>query len=256
MHRPKGRNRPHPPVISMAIKDQFIPGIHNYCDRWCERCDFGSRCEVFAIEAEYALEESDDPMGDAVRTVAAALADAKRMLIEKAEETGVDIVAEANSPEVAEIMKRQHDAVYSEDAFKLAHDYALSARHTLEAADDWVEDAEDPLTQDMLAILRQYLFSIPVKVHSSFHAALDFEGYDDPDQLIDPQSDTNGTVKTALIMIERSLLAWAYLSTPSNSSIIRPWLGRLEQVRSLLETKFPKAHEFIRPGFDEIDTIM
>jgi len=29
---------------------KFISGIHNYCDRWCERCHFTERCEVYAAE--------------------------------------------------------------------------------------------------------------------------------------------------------------------------------------------------------------
>ena len=28
----------------------FIPGIYNYCDRWCERCLYTDRCRTFAME--------------------------------------------------------------------------------------------------------------------------------------------------------------------------------------------------------------
>ena len=27
----------------------FIPGIYNYCDSWCERCLYTSRCMNFAM---------------------------------------------------------------------------------------------------------------------------------------------------------------------------------------------------------------
>jgi hypothetical protein len=30
---------------------RHIPSIHNYCDRWCERCPFTLRCSVYAMEA-------------------------------------------------------------------------------------------------------------------------------------------------------------------------------------------------------------
>jgi hypothetical protein len=43
----------------MDIRDGFIVGIFNYCDRWCERCAFTSRCRVFADVAE--MEASHDP---------------------------------------------------------------------------------------------------------------------------------------------------------------------------------------------------
>lgn len=40
-------------------ESKFIPGIHNYCDRWCERCYFTSRCRVYE-----KLDESDTEAND------------------------------------------------------------------------------------------------------------------------------------------------------------------------------------------------
>ena len=36
----------------MEVRDGFIVGIFNYCDRWCERCRFTSHCRLFADGAE------------------------------------------------------------------------------------------------------------------------------------------------------------------------------------------------------------
>lgn len=41
----------------LAEDPRFIPGIYNYCDRWCERCAFTSRCITYAMDEP----ESDDP---------------------------------------------------------------------------------------------------------------------------------------------------------------------------------------------------
>ena len=35
-----------------AEDPRFIPGIYNYCDRWCERCALTSRCRNYAMEEE------------------------------------------------------------------------------------------------------------------------------------------------------------------------------------------------------------
>jgi len=44
--------------IKKLIDDtELLPGIHNYCDRWCERCPLTKRCAVFAMEQA----ESTDP---------------------------------------------------------------------------------------------------------------------------------------------------------------------------------------------------
>jgi hypothetical protein len=51
-------------------------------------------------------------------------------------------------------------------------------------------------------------------------------------------------------------VAISYLLNESNSSVIRPEIVRLEKIKSLVETKFPNAREFVRPGFDEIEAVM
>ncbi len=37
--------------------DRFILGIYNYCDRWCERCKFNSRCAIYHLEQQRSAEE-------------------------------------------------------------------------------------------------------------------------------------------------------------------------------------------------------
>ena len=36
----------------MEIRNGYIVGIFNYCDRWCDACAFTSRCRLFADGAE------------------------------------------------------------------------------------------------------------------------------------------------------------------------------------------------------------
>ena len=46
-------------LLELIENGNFISGIHNYCDRWCERCPFTSRCIVYATEQ--ADRDFDDP---------------------------------------------------------------------------------------------------------------------------------------------------------------------------------------------------
>src|SRR5882672_2135434 len=45
--------------LELAGERDFISGIYNYCDRWCEKCPFTARCRVYATEA--ADGDLDDP---------------------------------------------------------------------------------------------------------------------------------------------------------------------------------------------------
>ncbi len=44
-------------LTNLANNPDLIPGIYNYCDRWCERCPLTSRCLVYATEQD----ETDSP---------------------------------------------------------------------------------------------------------------------------------------------------------------------------------------------------
>ena len=48
----------------MEIRDGFIVGVYNYCDSWCDRCAFTSRCRVFADmrEMEATLDPNLEPI--------------------------------------------------------------------------------------------------------------------------------------------------------------------------------------------------
>ncbi|HVE57390.1 MAG TPA: hypothetical protein VNB22_11225 [Pyrinomonadaceae bacterium] len=142
------------------MSDKFVSGIHNYCDRWCERCTFTARCRV----------------------------------------------AEAES--------------------------------------------------GMLSIIYWYPFFISAKIQRGFHGFSDFDGNPDKEELNDSQSDTSGSIKIALIAVERSIMAWTALMTKENSANIKPHISLLEAIKQKAETKFPNARDFVRPGFDEVETVM
>ena len=213
----------------MDEEEQFISSIYNYCDRWCERCEFTTRCRVFADERSQMLEDSDDPMGDAIRVVAESLAETKQMLMDHADEMGIDLEASANDPEIAESIERSRSTVDNEESVILAKKYAFDIRPVLESRDEWLtaDAKDDPTTGDMIAILYWYQFFIAAKVHRAFHSILDFDGYEDTDELSDPQSDANGSAKVALIAVERSIRAWTYLLNPNNAAVIRPFIELL-----------------------------
>ncbi len=46
-------------LVELAGDPRFISGIYNYCDRWCERCNFTSRCLTYEQLPESS--KSDDP---------------------------------------------------------------------------------------------------------------------------------------------------------------------------------------------------
>ncbi len=69
----------------------------------------------------------------------------------------------------------------------------------------------------------------------------------------DYQSDADGSAKVALLGMDRSIAAWGQLQSQlhEKSDEIIDILVFLEILRRYTEKHFPKARDFIRPGFDD-----
>jgi hypothetical protein len=241
----------------MDNESQFIFAIHNYCDRWCERCDFTTRCRVFAIEAELTDEEKNIESPAFARNLTNILNDAKAMLEAKAAEFGIELANVADEETVA-AHEQKRASVTDSDLTRLAEKYAFELSPVLEAKNEWLTEpaGEEDLLNDVLAVLYWYQFFIAAKVERGVSGIIDDEGDDDTEELNDPQSDANGSIKVALMAIERSLLAWTYLIDEFNAPMLRPFIAMLEELKQMAEARFPHARDFIRPGFDEIETVM
>ena len=235
--------------------DGFISGIYNYCDRWCERCEFTDRCRVFADDRLFPDDQATPE--EFVEQLSEVFAETKQMLLDKADELGIDPFA-ISDEEFAEIRQREKRFVDRDELSLLGDRYWRSARRLLDTDSSWSAsfDTDDKLTSDVIEVLNWYLFFIPVKVKSALHGLLDDDGFEDTDQRRNTQSYANGTAKVALIAVERSILAWTYLLDADQSGAASRMVELLEQIKCGLESRFPCAREFIRPGFDEVAAVM
>jgi hypothetical protein len=255
----------------LAGSKRFLEGIYNYCDRWCERCPFTSRC------LNYAMAE-DEPEHGATRDVRnqafwqkveETLQFTLELLHEFAEEQGIDLDA-IDSEEAAETA-RLRDEMASD------HGCCRAARSYGEMVDDWFEsvrglvgereagpgegairgmegvrpgEAQTAL-EDALEVIRWYQHQIYVKLMRAARGSLD----DDLEADEGFQKDSDGSAKVALIGIDRSLAAWGEVrrSLPLFEQETMRLLLHLERLRREVEKAFPAARAFIRPGFDKVD---
>lgn len=92
-------------IGELAKNPDFISGIHNYCDRWCERCPLTARCLVYATEEADSDGGSRDISNAAFwQKLASTFQETKEMISKWAEENGVDL-----SPGVLAEVKEQKD---------------------------------------------------------------------------------------------------------------------------------------------------
>jgi hypothetical protein len=255
----------------LAEDPRFIQGIYNYCDRWCERCPFTSRCMNFALsEEEFEDPESNDVRNEQFwRKMRETFQLALDLLKDLAEREGIDL----DSLDVAE-SEEEHRA---RDALAGRHRCSLAAKLYGEMADDWFEAAddlsgrndEDPTLDgvfgsvemdptegglglhDAVEVVRWYQHQIYVKIMRAVRGSLD-ERQESPDEF---PKDSDGSAKVALIGIDRSIAAWREIRErfPAQAHGALDILLHLRRVRKEVEKAFPDARAFLRPGFDRID---
>lgn len=250
-------------------ESDFIDGVYNYCDRWCERCPLTSRCRLFAMEQEaFDTPESRDPENEAFWDgLHNVFEQTREMLAEMIREQGLDpdeVFADA-AAEAAEADRRPAWEKYP--LVDQAHRYTelvsewFEARRALfeEKSDELVSQAvaeiagTDPEAEawrigDAVDVIRWYQFQIAVKLAR----ALEKEDFDDPDLREAEEYDANGSAKVALLGMDRSIAAWSilYESFPEERDSLLSILAHLNRLRRAAESAFPMARSFVRPGFD------
>ena len=248
----------------------FISGIYNYCDRWCERCPFTSRCLNFEMsKEEFEDKEISNPDNKKFwKNLENIFAITHEMLNEMAEEQGIDlsqiIISEEEikqDKERKKSIKKNLSAISSKAYTEMAEKWFNSSEKIIKAKEDELnlqltlnlpssEPKQVAVTlKDAIEVITYYLFFIQVKIMR----ALDGKTRDLPEILYEFPKDSDGSAKIALIAIDRSISAWGtflkYL--PDGEDEILKILVHLEQLRRSVESAFPDARDFIRPGFDQ-----
>jgi hypothetical protein len=235
-------------LTELANNPDLISGIYNYCDRWCERCPLTSRCLVYATEQE----DNDSPENRDVRNeqfwrkLSAIFQETREMIVDWAQNAGVDFNSFAQEDEVR--CKRKRQLIYNNPLTKAGKKYA-------NAASDWFREFDQTVevndVEDAREVIQWYQYQIAVKTMRALSGRK--EELEDP-EIADFPRDSDGSAKVALIGIDRSIAAWRMmqLSSPDSVESIVPLILQLERLRQRVEKSFPQARDFVRPGFDEV----
>jgi hypothetical protein len=235
--------------------EEKIPGIYNYCDRWCEKCTHTSKCMNYQKHEEMGAPDDTDltnlKFWEKLHQI---FADINEMLYKAAAEQGVDLDAVQPSEEEE---NRKEEELENHTLVQQAEEYALMIHEFFKANDEYIEKTllgfldinKVEVTSNSIEVVRWYQHFIQVKIRS----AVNFNEKDDID--INDLSEFNyslGSAKITFIAVERSMSALTvlYNEFPKLSDDILTILSRLERLKKTIEVYFPKVHEFKRPGFE------
>lgn len=244
--------------------ENFISGIYNYCDRWCERCDFTQQCRVFYDSQEQLkeIEEKDD----FVDIISRSLQKSLELLSKIAEEKGIDLDdIEVSDEDIQEEKQKQDNA--------RQHPLTKASQAYLKKTDEWLNqndhleeekvkfyknidlgihlDESDKalrIIDEALNIINWYKFQMIVKLASAIRYYPHNPDFED-----EIQNMHHASVKIVLIGIENSMKAWQSLLDvyEDEKDFILDRLLQLHQLKKSILQQFPLVTKFKRPGFDD-----
>ncbi len=255
-------------IKKLAENPRFIPGVYNYCDRWCDRCPLTSRCMNFALSEE----QFDDPKARDINNKVfwQKLSEVFQLTLEMVKETAKEQGIDLDSIDHEEIAKQEEQV----DKTAKEQPYCQAALSYVKKVDSWfdsnkglLEDKADELQaasladipgtrpadeavsiNDCLEVVRWYQHQIYVKLCRSASGMIRGE----LEHLEYSLQDANGSAKVAIIGIERSIAAWGRLLNhfPQQEHTILDLLVNLKRLLRQAEAAFPDARAFVRLGFD------
>jgi len=235
-------------------KTHYIESIFNYCNRRCERCPFTERCGLFHDLRVY---EQRHPDSGPLEQVHDNFQKCFRLLEQWCEREGIDFEAlqrDADSEDIEAQMNRIESAVRADPLQKLATAYTHAALKLV----DGLSSARalrrwPPEVDAAVETIGWYAGMVGAKVYRALHGFADRTEAWEEDVV---QNDWNGTAKLARLIVAESKDAWRLVMAAGEATPDSPLtelVALLDRIAAGLAERFPRAMEFLRPGFDESD---
>lgn len=218
---------------------------------------------VYATEQEEDDGDSQarDITNDAFwRKLASIFEETKQMMADWAKEARIDLsqVGEAAN----EQRERRRTNAARDELAMAAKDYASRVTQwfrlfdqvldVTDLAPNEVETDESEQLEEAREVIHWYQYQIAVKLMRALSSRSNEAEWQIDDD--DEAKDSDGSAKVTLIGIGRSVSAWRLMQIclPERADSIIPMILELEKLRQRTELRFPKARDFVRPGFDEV----
>ncbi len=257
-------------------KKKHIPGIYNYCDRWCEKCSFTSQCLLFSNESKIAtfeilndrLPEADEIMDELFESEEDDEEDKFDLEDSSDEEDKEDFLFEESSDEEEE--EEEEEMEFVDDAIEpanliedLSNQYLKQSQILIKSIDENFNFSSTPkenlpLPQikkifDCFKTVSWYHAFIFIKIKRASQGKKKYLKYKNKDLKGFSKYDSDGTAKVAALSIKNSMKALTELHEylPEYEVEILKLSSLLKKIFNELEMEFPDYNKFIRPGFDD-----
>lgn len=238
----------------------YISGIYNYCDRWCEKCPLTANCLLFTNESKIITHQilNDGDISGIKDILMDDIPDEEFEAFEMDEEEEENIfeqqenLTDCSEEEVPEIYLEK----LADEFFDKAHSLIKIINDELNLFPPEIEKLSDPEFNRLYTnfeILNWYHSFIGPKIRRAALGKHDLQNEEDEEINEFTLYDINGSAKIASIAISRltDSLNYMYKVLNDHRQEISALLIIAGQMQNEIEIEFPGYKEFVRPGFDE-----
>ncbi|NWF89071.1 MAG: hypothetical protein HXY50_06365 [Ignavibacteriaceae bacterium] len=263
-------------MSELNFMHENIFGIYNYCDRWCEECQYTNRCLLFKQEAEreikYLLKDeniTDDEHFSKV--LADELQDAEKIFNQNSDmENSYDYSEDDDELEFGGEDDDEFDNLFdgngtnqndkrrelnplihlAEEMLKELEAYCELAKKRFPQEIE-INDVANPIIKK-LQILEWYLPQAAVKIRMCFWEKLQLEKAKEKNLREINEEMLNVSSRIVYLGIEKSITALKEILTLGNefTEETKLFLSTVKMVRKMFIEEFPNGQNYKRPYFD------
>jgi hypothetical protein len=219
----------------LARDTRLIPGVHHYCDEWCDMCPVTSRCLAFRCTAAYRRERGRRDGEPTFRSSAEAIEFTRALAAAEGLETPqLDAIAGG----------RGHTLRTSDRLADTAWRYALAVSMWLVLSPGELRQMRSASAPSPEEVVLWYHLRIYLKLVRALVARDRQAGRKSLDE------ESNGCAKLTLVSVQRSRKALMQLRRSAASDTVEKLLPLLDEIERGVQERFPNARAYLRVGLD------
>lgn len=225
--------------LAIARDPRIIPGVHHYCDDWCDYCPVTRRCLAFRCAAEVQRDRGGDPARPKFDDIEEAVAFTREIAATEGASTDV-LDALVSSPP-------GRSGVDTDDPLAgVAWEYAMEVGAALAPfARSIAAESPTPGGPNAWEVLLWYHLRIYMKLFRAL-VARDRSGAG----LVTRADEATGCAKLVLASIGRSRIALRALEPAFDGACRSRLEALLDTMERGIDERFPDARTFVRIGID------
>lgn len=246
-------------LLNAAQSGDFISGIYDYCDRWCEKCQFTKKCLNFhMVENKIKSKKSHGDKNEFFDNIEDSLKLALELIQDITKELNIKI-DHSEDEEIEQELKRVNDKIKKNEIIQQCRAYSKAVSDffddnsfyfgKLMGKEKLSEDESISKEKEAVEIIMWYNYLIEVKFARTLHCYLS-EHDGDEDNL--DYDDKVVSARIAIVAIDRSMASW-YLIYDTYSTYeenAKKFLLMLYKIKEGIEMLIPEVVGYKRPYFD------